>query len=264
MLSDHQLLKRLEYDPQDLDPADWQVSTFLPFRMACNPKFGVGEAVPIQPIYSSVEVVAAIPVLFEEERIAGCSLTIEFNERLWPGLGPVLDAAGLTLGKRETLPACTPQTFRQRINPNVEVRFLGQDDSRDEFDRYQSVVAAGRGEGDDTLSDEDLARFREEVRPSGTCRAIIARIDGQPVGTAYSWCNLGRAYITRVHTLQFVRRQGVASTVMSELMTDSFKGCGDLVVLTASGPPAVRLYEKLGFRRVGDRLFYRQTTVAAK
>lgn len=157
MLSDHQLLQRLEYDPQDLDPADWQVSTFLPFRMACNPEFGVGEAVPIQPIDSSVEVVAAIPVLFEEARKVGCKLTIEFNELLWPGLGPVLEAAGLTLAEREALLACTSQTFRQEINPRVEMRFLGQADSRDEFDAYQSVVAAGRGEGDDTLSEEELA-----------------------------------------------------------------------------------------------------------
>ena len=226
--------------------------------MASHLVHGVAEAVPIQPISSPAEVVAAIPVLFEEAHDAGCKLSIEFNEGLWPGLGPVLEAAGLILGQREPLLACTPQTYQREINPLVEVRFLDSDDARDEFDAYQSVVAAGRGDGNDTLSDEELARFRQEIRRDGTCRAMIARLDGQPVGTAYSWCNLGRAYITRVHTLRSTRRQGVASTVMSELMQDIFKGCGDLVVLTASGIPAVALYEKLGFRRLSDRLFYRE------
>jgi ribosomal protein S18 acetylase RimI-like enzyme len=86
---------------------------------------------------------------------------------------------------------------------------------------------------------------------------LIAHLEGRPVGTGYSWCNLGRTQITRVHTLRTDRRLGVASTVTSELVGDAFDRCGDLVWLTASGPPAVALYEKLGFGLLRDRLFYR-------
>ena len=88
-------------------------------------------------------------------------------------------------------------------------------------------------------------------------RALIARREGRPVGTGYSWCNLGRTQITRIHTLGTARRRGVASTVTSELVRDAFDRCGDLVWLTVSGRPAVGLYAKLGFGRLGDRLFYR-------
>ena len=256
MLADQHLLRRLEYDPLDYVPAEWQVAAFAPFRMAFNVDLGVSFAAPVEPIEPSTKVAPAVHMLLTEARGAGCSLVLEFNERLWSGLASQLVTAGLTLGKREPLLACTPDTFQSVNNRQVHVRFLDPADPRDEVDAFQSVVAAGQGASHQPLPDTALARFREEIGPDGTCRAVVARLEGQPIGTGYSWCNLGRTQITRVHTLASARRQGVASTVTSELMRDAFKRCGDLVWLTASGPPAVATYEKLGFWRLGDRLFY--------
>jgi ribosomal protein S18 acetylase RimI-like enzyme len=257
--SDEQLLRRLEYDPKDYAPADWHVVTAPPFRMATSTVFGISEVAPVQSIDISTDITAALRRLVKEARGAGSRLGFAFNESLWPGLGRRLDAFGLVMEKREPLLACIPGTFRPASSPRVDTRFLNQADSRTEFDAFQSVVLAGQGEGYDVLSDAALARFREEVRSDGIFRAVIARVNGKPVGTGYAWCNLGRTEITRIHTLESARRQGVASAVMSELVGDAFKQCGDLVWLTASGTPAVALYEKLGFRRLGDRLFYQES-----
>jgi ribosomal protein S18 acetylase RimI-like enzyme len=215
--------------------------------MATSIELGVSEAAPVEPIDYSTDIASAMGRLINEVHGAGSRLDLAFNEPLWPSLASRLNTLGLTLEKREPLLACVPEAFRPVSSPHIEARFLGQDDARGEFDGYQSVVAAGRGEGPDNLSDAALARFRVEIRPDGTCRAVLARIDGKPVGTGYGWCNLGRIEITRIHTLESARRQGVASAVTSELVGDAFKRCGDLVWLTASGQPAVALYENWGF-----------------
>jgi hypothetical protein len=40
-------LQRLEYDPADYSPADWQVATFAPFRMTSYTSLGVSFAAPV-------------------------------------------------------------------------------------------------------------------------------------------------------------------------------------------------------------------------
>ncbi|MCH8205440.1 MAG: GNAT family N-acetyltransferase [Chloroflexi bacterium] len=262
MLADQDLLRRLEFDPVDYAPANWEVATFAPFRMAYSTDLGVSFAAPVEPIDPSSEVGPAAHMLLNEARSAGCSLVVEFNEPLWPGLASQLVTAGLIQENREPLLACTPETFRLVTNRQVHVRFLDPADPPDEFDAFQSVVAAGLAAKQQPLSDGALVRFREEIGPDGTCRAVVACLEGQPVGTGYSWCNLGRTQITRIHTLRSARRRGVASAVSSELVRDAFERCGDLVWLTASGPPAVDMYEKLGFCRLGDRLFYQHAAGA--
>ena len=57
-------------------------------------------------------------------------------------------------------------------------------------------------------------------------------------------------------TLPEARRRGVAATLTSFMLRDRF-GRGDtLAWLTAAGEAAQALYQKLGFRLVGARLYY--------
>jgi predicted GNAT family acetyltransferase len=58
-------------------------------------------------------------------------------------------------------------------------------------------------------------------------------------------------------TLPEARRRGVAATLTTFMAQDRF-GAGDtLVWLTAQTPPAKALYQKLGFRLIGERCYYR-------
>ena len=151
---------------------------------------------------------------------------------------------------------CTPETFKPTTNTSIEARFLVPGDPPSEFEAFQWVQATESIDNPQEMERRELERFRKEIGTGGSCEAVLARRDDQPVGTGYSWCNAGRCEITRIHTKPAERRKGVASKVTTLLLERAFERCGDLVWLTASGPPAQALYEKIGFRSIGYRRFY--------
>ena len=130
-------LRRLEYDPADFAPDDWEVATFAPFRMAFSTDLGVSQVAPVEPIDSSTDVASAIRAVRDMARRNDCAMGLQFNERLWPGLESKLVEAGLESNKREPLLACTPDTFQRVVKPGVQARFLDRVDPRGEFEAYE-------------------------------------------------------------------------------------------------------------------------------
>ena len=233
-----EVLQRLEYDPADYAPSNWEVTTVTPFRFTLSPDLGHSEAAPVEPIDDFSNVADAIERLLGLAAAKGCAFELQYNEPLWPGLSSSLEQAGLVLRRREMLMMCTPETFRPIANASIEARFLVSSDPPAEFEAFQSINGG------------------PSLALDGSCQAVLACLQGQPVGTGFSWCNAGRSQITRIHTKSAARRQGVASTVTTLLLEDAFDRCGNLAWLTASGPPAQALYEKIGFRSIGYRRFY--------
>ncbi len=251
-----QILQRLEYNPAEFASPDWEVATVAPFRVALNPELGVSEAAPVDSLSESSPVDDAIKRLLELVAARGCALELQYNEALWPGLSRALEPTRLLLRKREVLMICRPETFRPNARTDVEARFLDPADPPCEFEAFRWVQTAEREAKLQKMEDREFDRFRNEIGVGANCEAVLARLRGQPVGTGYSWCNSGRCEITRMHTTPAARRQGVASTVMTLLLERAFERCGDLIWVTASGPPAQALYEKVGFRSIGYRRFY--------
>jgi ribosomal protein S18 acetylase RimI-like enzyme len=72
---------------------------------------------------------------------------------------------------------------------------------------------------------------------------MVASGQHQPVGTVTE--------VVGVATLPSARRRGLAAAVTSELVRHAFGTGVDLVLLSAEGDAVARVYERVGFRRIG-------------
>lgn len=153
-------------------------------------------------------------------------LRIEFNESVWPGLGPALEAAGFDLESRNPLMACPPEAFRPVTAPMITVQFEATDP-------------------------EHPGRMR-----------TIGMIDGAVAGHASLGGIEGVAELFGVVTEPAFRRRGVAGTLCSALMQWHFDRGGRLVFLDAENPAAEAVYLRLGFTAIGARLAYRDSISA--
>lgn len=82
---------------------------------------------------------------------------------------------------------------------------------------------------------------------------FLAKIDGKIVGYCGVWIVAGEGQITNIAVLPEYRKQNIASTLLTEIM----KLCNDLeqIILEVreNNIPAISLYEKFGFKKVGIR-----------
>lgn len=213
----------------------------------------LNQAMPVEPLGSPEEVIAwlrQLQRLFEERHRRP---PMEFNEPLWPELPELLEAAGFVEDEREPLMLCAPVDFHTLCNPDVAVRFLYGADTDANLAAYRQIFSR--------VMEVDLWRSTGDVRVEverleGRCHAL-AVLDGTPVGTGFISSSDGVAEITRVATLPKARRRGVAATLTTFMTQDRFAAGDTLVWLTAQNPPAQALYQKLGFRLVGERRYYR-------
>jgi RimJ/RimL family protein N-acetyltransferase len=153
-------------------------------------------------------------------------LRIEFNESVWPGLGPALEAAGFDVESRNPLMACPPDAFRPMMAAAIAVRFEATD-----------------------------PQYPGRMR-------TIATIDGAVAGHASLGGIEGVAELYGVVTEPAFRRRGVASALCSALMQWHFDRGGSLVFLDAENLGAEALYQRLGFTAIGARLAYRDSISA--
>ena len=231
-----------------------------PFRVIFSPhsdSIWLNQAAPVKPLGSAGEVVEALHNLQRLFRQRNRTPAMEFNEPLWPSLPALLEAAGFTEKEREPLMLCTPADFRPFSSPEVSVRFLQATDAESDLVAYQSIFSRVLEDGSWQPMPDRVAQFRSEVEASsGRCHAL-ATLDGAPAGTGYITSFEGACEITRMATLPPARRRGVAATLATFMIRDRFGRDDTLAWLTAMDAVAQALYQKLGFRVVGVRCYYR-------
>lgn len=216
---------------------------------------GFDYAAPTEPLRAE-EVPGAVGELRRLFSSRGRALRVELNEPLFPQLPALLERAGLTLTEREPLLLLTPGDFRPISNPEVHVRFLQADDDEADLVAYRSIFNEVLLEEPRKPTAASIAQLRREIEQQAGRSHALATIEGRPVGTGFISSVDGVCEVTRVGTMPAARRKGVAATVTSFMIADRF-GRGDtLAWLTALSTAAQALYLKLGFRLVGDRLYY--------
>jgi GNAT superfamily N-acetyltransferase len=230
-----------------------------PFEAYLHPDphaLGFGYAQPIEPLPADAEVTAAVDALRALFASRGMSLSIEFNRPLFPRLPDLLESRGLVIDDREPLLVLDPADFRPSRSADVQARFLRPSDPDWILSAFSRIFTAVLLAKPYVESPEGIARLRHEVEKNAGRTHALAFIGEQPAGTGFITTMEGVSEITRVATLPALRRRGVAATLTSVMLKTHLDPRARVAWLTAAGEPAQRLYEKLGFRLVGERLYY--------
>jgi ribosomal protein S18 acetylase RimI-like enzyme len=194
---------------------------------------------------------AGIDALVETFANHGRRARVEFFNELYPGLAAVLESKGFEQEMNAPLMTLEPADLaKSETSPGYQRLGPGDDALMEDFFRRQSVAFGGDG-GDDALS--WLPQIKSGLERGTVMAACIAQ-DGRPVSGAVIQGG-DDAELAGVWTLPDLRKRGLAFAVCHGLLQDYFQTRS--LCFLSSAEDALRLYEKLGFKRVGLQRNYR-------
>ncbi|WP_035841073.1 GNAT family N-acetyltransferase [Kitasatospora azatica] len=190
-----------------------------------------------------------VAALIEAFRERGLKPRLEFAPEVAPAVAPALLAAGFTTEAVHEYLVCTPQTL-------TTPQFTGVETPCSERD-YSSIDAAlaEAFAGEFTSSPEGAARLRRTQESGGAVRFVRAP-DGSCAGGAL--CSApaeGTSELAGVGTRPAFRGRGIAAAVTAALTGTMFALGARSVWLEYSGEGSRRVYERVGFRPQGTRLY---------
>jgi ribosomal protein S18 acetylase RimI-like enzyme len=236
-------------------PAGTEVLSFGPFRAVVPVANEAGAWVTIVDGAldrgATDKAVAGLREVFKRRNAA---LEIEYNEALFAGVGPWLEEAGLTFAERNPLMACRPDGFMPPATSDVILHRLTVQSDDADLQVFQTIRWTNGGDNEDAVP--SVEQLRKELA-STTSIYLLALLDGERAGTGVSHTLEGAAEIVGIVTGAAKRRRGVAAVVTAELVSRHFEAGGDFVFLDAANEEAARIYERLGFKRFGANLVYR-------
>jgi GNAT superfamily N-acetyltransferase len=203
------------------------------------------------------QVVVAAAVLEAAEQ----DVSFEWVDELVPSLGPALEAAGyavqrhpllvLDLGSRPT--TCT-SAARVLAAGSPDLRRALAVSDVGFADAGTAVGPAGARERDAALAGVEDTHVQHVDRRIRDGRSVLAVLDDDRAGlVATGWHQAIRdtTEIVGVATLPTHRRRGAAAAVVDRLLHDArVHGC-TLALLSATDGDVARVYERLGFTRIG-------------
>jgi ribosomal protein S18 acetylase RimI-like enzyme len=230
----------------------------IPWRYYGRPRLGLGEDV-------GADDVAAVRA---RQRELGVREAFEWVHETTPSLAGAATAAGLQVTEVPLL-ALDPAAWRPPAPPpGVTVRMLGADDRA--LADAQGVVelafaVPGTAVGDAgpaardvaTAGLDDLAFLRERLRRGLTAMAVAESEEEGAVGAGSHQPVGDVTEVMGVGTLPTARRRGIGAAVTGRLVEHARERGADLVFLSAADDDVARMYERLGFRRVGTACFGR-------
>jgi ribosomal protein S18 acetylase RimI-like enzyme len=214
-----------------------------------------------RPIPGAREVtVGEVEAMRARQRELEVPETFEWVVDLIPSLGPSATTTGLHVTEHPLLVAGAGDV--KSLDPDAEVRIATVDD---DLARISAVAMAGfdlpgtqPGEGSHdeadrheiTITDETRDYLRDRLRQGVTIPAV-ATVDGRIVAVGMHQPVDGVSEIVGVATLPAFRRRGLGAAVTAALAADAFGRGVELAVLSAGDEEVARVYERVGFRRVG-------------
>ncbi|WP_433340706.1 GNAT family N-acetyltransferase [Streptomyces sp. CA-253872] len=206
-------------------------------------------ATPLPGAEPSADDVAALVHAFRTRELLP---RLEFVPAAAPAVAPALLAAGFTVEAEHDFLVCTPDTYApDRSGPPTHVP--GTDE---EFAAVDAALSESFG-GPGTASPEGVARLRRTCEGGGAVRSVRAADGSCAGGASCTAPALGTAELAGVGTRPAHRRRGVAAAVVSALTADMFARGAASVWLEFSGDDSRRVYERLGYRPLGTRLYLR-------
>lgn len=174
---------------------------------------------------------------------------LEFCRELWPDVPPKLEAAGFELEIAAPM-MILPVTGWRPMEPMTPARLATPDEAQ--ILRKIANSAFGMPGGDD----DNVESSRQQIE-TGELLAAICEIDGQAIGCGFAQGNQSVREIAGIGTLDGYRRRGVASSIITVLLTKFFLDGGQLAWLTPGDDGAEAVYTKLGFEPTATQVNYR-------
>ena len=194
----------------------------------------------------------------------GVPEALEWVHDLAPSLTAAAREAGLTV-QLCPLMVLDPQALTMPEADDVSVRIAGPDDADLALAEAVASVAFGAGIGtavgeagvderDETADQADpsrLAMMRAALRAGTQVRAVARRDGAGPVGVGGYQHAAGVAELVGIATLPSARRRGIAAAVAGVLAREALSRGLGTVFLSAQDEDVARVYERVGFRRLG-------------
>jgi GNAT superfamily N-acetyltransferase len=227
----------------------------IPWRFYGRPRLGLEQDV------GADDVVA----LRARQRELGVREALEWVHETTPSLAGAARAAGLEVLQVPLLALVAESWSPPPAPDGVSLRMLTAEDRA--LPAAQAVVelafaAEGLAIGDAGPEARDLAAprlgdlqfLRERLRRGLTAMAVAENGDG-PLGAGSHQLAAGVAEVMGVGTLPAARRRGIGAAVTGRLVQDARDRGAEIVFLSAASDDVARLYERLGFHRVGTACF---------
>jgi len=228
----------------------------IPWRFYGRPRLGLGEDV-------GADDVAAVRA---RQRELGVREAFEWVHETTPSLAGAAAAAGLAVRHLPLLALDAGAWTPPPAPEGVTVRMLGADDRA--LPGAQATIelafaAEGTSLGDAGVEARDLAAaelselgfLRERLRRGLTAMAVAESPAEGPLGAGSHQLVGDVTEVTGVGTLPAARRRGIGSAVTGRLVEHARDRGADLVFLSAADDGVARMYERLGFRRIGTASF---------
>ncbi|MFF3513119.1 GNAT family N-acetyltransferase [Streptomyces sp. NPDC002573] len=197
--------------------------------------------------------VTALIAAFRER---GLKPRLEFAPDAAPAVEPALRDAGFATEAVHEYMVCTPTTLtpphlgeRSAATPSVETPHTDED--------YAAIDAAlsGAFAGVFASSPEGAARLRRTQDNGGAVRFVRAPDGGCAGAASCSAPAVGTSELAGVGTRPAYRGRGIAASVTASLTEAMFAREARSVWLEYSGEGSRRVYERVGFRPRGTRLY---------
>jgi len=156
-----------------------------------------------------------------------------------------LEAAGheISWDSAMEFAGATPQEPRDHVVDPVR-------DLDAEFWRAQEQVYREFDVHDRAALDQLIRWARETLAPAGR-RWFTVRVAGRLAGIGSLQTREGVAYVDDVMTFPEFRRRGIAAAIVTRIVREARELGAEHIMLLSDSADAVRLYERLGFRRAG-------------
>jgi ribosomal protein S18 acetylase RimI-like enzyme len=189
------------------------------------------------------------------QRELGVREAFEWVAETTPSLAGAAAAAGLEV---QAVPLLAAPVDALKAQPppaagGTRLRMLADDD--DALARSQDVVevafggVAGAG--------ADVGFLRERIRQGITGVAVAEGPEGTVLGAGSHHPVGNVSELTGIGVLPDARRRGIGAALTALLAVDARAAGASLLVLSAADDAVARLYERVGFRRVGTACFAR-------
>ncbi|MFF7446733.1 MULTISPECIES: GNAT family N-acetyltransferase [unclassified Streptomyces] len=206
-------------------------------------------ATPLPGTAPTARDVAALIGAFRER---GLLPRLEFVPQAAPAVAPALRAAGFGTEAAHEYLVCTPRTLvlpQSPDSPQVETPTTDK-----EFAELDAALAEAFG-GLFSPSPQGAARLRHTQQSGGAVRFVRDPRGGIAGGASCSPPAENTAELTGVGTRPACRGCGIAAAVTAVLSEAMFTQGAGSVWLEYSGEGSRRVYERVGFRPQGTRLY---------